>query len=200
MDAIPGFLLAATALLGSPGPCIAALVVVGRTCTVRQAVGYFLAMQLGLALAAAVSAAGLMGLLTAVPPLALAMTVGSTIYLVWLAWSIASAPVSGSVGAGGEGAEAWRPMGGFLLAIANPKAYLAFASLFGSFTLLETSRDGIEGLLKWALVVAVMVTVDAAWLLAGRALGRVVLSPRAERAMNVALGAAILLACVAALV
>ena len=50
------------------------------------------------------------------------------------------------------------------------------------------------------VVVVVMIVVDIAWLLAGRALGRIEMAPRAERAMNIAMGLAILAACVAALV
>ena len=53
------FVLAAAALLGSPGPGIAALVAVGRSRGVIGGLRYFGAMQLGLAIAAGLTAAGL---------------------------------------------------------------------------------------------------------------------------------------------
>lgn len=200
MGPILGFLLAVVALLGSPGPAIAALVVVGRQCSAGHAMRYFLALQAGLALAAGLSAVGLVALLQAFPALRVIMLVASTAYLIALAWSIASAPPSGGVGGDGRGAGAWRPWGAFILGVTNPKAYLAFASLFGSFILLDPAQGLGDGGLKWLLVVVVMIVVDIAWLLAGRALGRIEMAPRAERAMNIAMGLAILAACVAALV
>jgi threonine/homoserine/homoserine lactone efflux protein len=200
MGPILGFLLAAVALLGSPGPAIAALVVVGRQCSAGHAMRYFLALQAGLALAAGLSAVGLVALLQAFPALRVIMLVASTAYLIALAWSIASAPPSGGVGGNGREAAAWRPWGAFVLGVTNPKAYLAFASLFGSFILLDPAQGLGDGGLKWLLVVLVMILVDIAWLLAGRALGRIEMAPRAERAMNIAMGLAILGACAAALV
>lgn len=200
MGPILGFLLAAVALLGSPGPAIAALVVVGRQCSAGQALRYFLALQAGLALAAGLSVVGLVALLQTFPALRAIMLVASTAYLIALAWSIASAPPSGGVGGKGREAAAWRPWGAFVLGVTNPKAYLAFASLFGSFTLVNPAQGLGDGSLKWLLVVMVIIVVDIAWLLAGRALGRIEMAPRAERAMNIAMGLAILGACAAALV
>lgn len=194
---ILGFVLASLALLGSPGPGIAALVAVGRSCGPGLALRYFLALQVGLAVAAGISALGLVAVLQAFPPLRFLMMVGSTAYLVWLAWTIATAPPAGGVGAR-DGA--WRPWGGFVLGITNPKAYLAFASLFGSFALLDPAHGLGDGSLKWLLVVAVILVVDAAWLVAGRALGRIEMAPRTERALNISMGLAILAACVAAIV
>ncbi|WP_052215869.1 LysE family translocator [Sphingomonas sp. ERG5] len=192
------FTLAATALLGSPGPGIAALIAVGRS---RGAIGglrYFGSMQLGLALAAGLSAAGLVAVIRAFPVIHAALMIVSVAYLLWLAWAIASAPLSGSIGDDAPSGAFTLP-GGFMLGFANPKAYLAFASLFGSFAILTPAYGFADGLLKWTLCVVVMAVVDLAWLLAGVALGRLTLTPRAERIMNLAMGGAILLACIAAL-
>ena len=60
IETVMVFTLAATALLGSPGPGIAALIAVGRS---RGAIGglrYFGSMQLGLALAAGLRSSALM--------------------------------------------------------------------------------------------------------------------------------------------
>jgi threonine/homoserine/homoserine lactone efflux protein len=88
--------------------------------------------------------------------------------------------------------------GAFLLGVANPKAYLVFASLMGSFTLKPSNEEWVDVLLKWVLCVAVMIVVDLAWLGLGRLFGRVALKPAAERVFNVAMGLTIIAACAAA--
>ena len=191
------FLLAATALLGSPGPGIAALIVAGRTLGMAGGLRLYAGMQVGLALAAGLSAMGLASLLAAAPGVHLVLTVISAAYLVWLAWKVASAPVGD--GAIGEGSSARLTFaGGFVLGAANPKAYLAFVSLFGSFAILPQPRP--DALLKWALCVLVMVVVDLAWLALGVVLGRIRLGAKGERAMNLAMGGAILAAAGLALI
>jgi threonine/homoserine/homoserine lactone efflux protein len=190
------FVLAATALLGSPGPGITALVAVGRSFPRRAAVRFYGAMQLGLAIAAAVSVAGLTGVLSAFPVLQTVLMILATIYLLWLAWTIASAPVGGTVIGDAPGGSL-TSKGAFFLGVANPKAYLAFASLFGSFALLPSSAGLADGALKWLLCVAVMVVVDLGWLVLGMVFGTIALSPRGERLFNILMGTAVLGACVA---
>lgn len=114
------FTVACAALLGSPGPGIAALIAVGRAQGLTGGIGFFVAMQIGLALAAGLSALGLAGFLHAAPALRTMLSVASVLYLVWLAWQIASQPVSG----GADGRAGGRPAGiamGFALGFANPK-------------------------------------------------------------------------------
>lgn len=185
-DALP-FTLAAIALLGSPGPAIAALLAIGRAQGFRASLPFFVALQVGLALAAGLSAAGLVSVFTAVPIVERVLMLLALAYLVWLAWKIACAPVGAA-----EPASAVSSLGqGFLLGVANPKAYLAFASLIASFAILPRGSLG-DGFAKWAILVAVMITVDIVWLAAGAALGGINLSPRAERGMNLVMGGAIL--------
>jgi threonine/homoserine/homoserine lactone efflux protein len=188
------FLLAAVALLGSPGPGIAALLAVTRGGGLWAGLRYYAGLQVGLALAAAISAAGLFSLLAAFPVLLKAASVIAVLYLVWLAWKIGTAPIDGA-GSAGVSASA---IGGFFLGITNPKAYLAFASLMASTTLIGTGATA-DAALKWALIVAVILVVDMAWVLLGAVLHRAVLPPRIERAMNLAFAAAILIAALQAL-
>ena len=113
------FVLAATALLGSPGPGIAALIVAGRTLGFAGGLRLYAGMQVGLALAAALSAAGLASLLGAAPMLRLALTIVSAAYLGWLAWSVATAPVGdGTIGEKSSASLTFA--GGFVLGAANP--------------------------------------------------------------------------------
>jgi threonine/homoserine/homoserine lactone efflux protein len=194
VSSIPlAFVVASGALLGSPGPGIAALIVAGRTLGSTGALPFFLAMQAGLALAAALSATGLATVIGVVPGLRLALTLASAGYLLWLAWSIATSPVSGSIGADERG-RGLTLAGGFTLGAANPKAYLAFASLFGSFALVDPAYGWQDSVLKGVVCITVTAVVDFAWVLVGVALGRIQLTATAERAMNLSKGGAILLA------
>ena len=192
--AIGLFLLAAVALLGSPGPGIAALLAVTRGSGLRAGLRYYAGLQVGLALAAAISAAGLFSLLAAFPVLLQAASVCAVVYLVTLAYKIGTAPIRAAVPA----PDAASPLAGFFLGTTNPKAYLAFASLMASGTLVSAGATA-DAALKWALIVAVILVVDLAWVLLGAVLHRATLPPRVERAMNFAFAAAILIAAVMAL-
>lgn len=184
------FLLAALALFGSPGPAIAALLAVSRKEGGRRGFGFFCGLQIGLAIASGLSIAGLFTILEAIPGALLAMTVASSVYLLFLAYRIAFAPVARS---DMQSSPASSPIAGVLLSLFNPKAYAGFLSLFASFVLIE-GHMGQDNLLKWVLCVFVNVVVDLIWLFIGVKLGKAKLSATSERALNLTMGAAIILA------
>jgi threonine/homoserine/homoserine lactone efflux protein len=186
------FVAAATALLGSPGPGIAALLAVGRAEGWGGGLRYYAGLQLGLALACAATAAGLVSLLAVFPFALRVLTLLSAVYLTYLAYRIATA----AVGTGTEGASVRSSaLSGFLLGVANPKAYMAFVSLLASRALVQGSHPR-DVLIKWALCVMVIIVVDLAWLFAGVQLRRMRLGTRAERVLNLGLGATVLAAAV----
>jgi threonine/homoserine/homoserine lactone efflux protein len=182
------FLMSATALLGSPGPAIAALLVVGRVEGLSRGLRYYAGLQIGLAVASATCAAGLLSLLRAIPSAIQMMTILSTVYLLYLAYKIATSPV-GSAPRSERIASSTRA--GILLGLTNPKAYVAFATLFASQTIVSTSQAA-DMALKWVLCVLVMIIVDIAWLFVGVALNQAAPRPVTERILNVSLGAMIL--------
>lgn len=185
------FLASATALLGSPGPGIAALLAVGRA-EGWGALRYYVGLQLGLAIAFGATAVGLLSLLEAVPVAVSVMTLGSAAYLIYLAYRIATGPVGLAL----QSAQARSsPMSGFVLGVANPKAYAAFASLLASQTLVPHDRQ-IDALFKWSICVIVAIVVDLAWLFVGVKLRQAALRPLTERILNITLGATILLAAI----
>ncbi|MDQ2804374.1 MAG: LysE family transporter [Pseudomonadota bacterium] len=191
------FTLAAIVLLGSPGPGIAALIAVGRSRGLWGGMRFYLGLQLGLAIAAGASGAGLASVLRAVPVVGPAMTVAATGYLIWLAYRIASAPVGFPVAEAGTGASSAR--GGFALGVTNPKSYIAFASLMASYPIFAFEPQA-DVATKWGLCVAVMVVVDLAWLAFGVLIGRAQFSPVSERRLNLAMGATILATAVLAVI
>jgi threonine/homoserine/homoserine lactone efflux protein len=185
------FLTAAVGLLGSPGPAIAALIAVGRARGLVGGLPYFLGLQLGLATAAGITAAGLFSLLAAFPSALRGMKIAATVYLIYLAYKIATSPV-GETAQASNGAHA-SPAAGFLLGVTNPKAYLAFASLLASYTLIKGSTQQ-DTFTKWFLLVAVMIVVDIVWLYVGAFLRGLMLSPNSERVLNVTLGLTVIIA------
>ena len=184
------FLTAAVGLLGSPGPAIAALVAVGRARGLVGGLPYFLGLQLGLATAAGITAAGLFSLLAAFPSALRVMTIAAMVYLIYLAYRIASSPVGETAQASSDAHSS--PAAGFLLGVTNPKAYLAFASLLASYTLINGSARQ-DSFTKWLLLVAVMIVVDIVWLYVGVFLRGLILSPNSERVLNVTLGLTVLI-------
>jgi threonine/homoserine/homoserine lactone efflux protein len=185
------FLTAAVGLLGSPGPAIAALIAVGRARGLVGGLPYFLGLQLGLATAAGITAAGLFSLLAAFPSALRGMKIAATVYLIYLAYKIATSPV-GETAQASNGAHA-SPAAGFLLGVTNPKAYLAFASLLASYTLIKGSTQQ-DTFTKWFLLVAVMIVGDIVWLYVGAFLRGLMLSPNSERVLNVTLGLTVIIA------
>jgi len=183
------FMASATALLGSPGPGIAALLAVGRV-QGWGALRFYAGLQVGLAIAFGITAVGLLSFLEAVPVALRVMAFVSDGYLIYLAYQIATAPVGSSLGSAQARSSM---MSGFVLGVSNPKAYVAFASLLASQTLVQHDRR-FDVLLKWSLCVIVAIVVDIAWLFVGVRLQRAALRPLTERILNLTLAATILLA------
>lgn len=59
------------------------------------------------------------------------------------------------------------------------------------------SNSTADASIKWLFIVLVMLSVDLIWLWLGVVIGRANLSPRAERILNLVMGATILITAVA---
>jgi threonine/homoserine/homoserine lactone efflux protein len=185
------FIIAAFALTGSPGPATLGLSAAAAAFGLRRSLMLMTGIIVGVLVVFAAAAAGLTGLILAQPLLGPIVKVLSAAYMLWLAWSIASAPPLDD-GASGEAPSFW---GGILLGVGNPKAYAAMAALSSGFVL---SGDNMtDAAIKGATLLIVMIVVDLAWLLAGSALARTMRDPTWSRAINIIFALA-LLASVAA--
>ena len=145
------FSLAAIILLGSPGPGIAALIAVGKDRGFLGGLPFYWGLQAGLALAAALSAGGLFSLIQAAPAAMTALTAIAAAYLCWLAYKIATAPVGAAANekARRAASTAWS---GFLLGIANPKAYVAFGAIVGMAALKPSAERALNLLMGAAVL------------------------------------------------
>jgi threonine/homoserine/homoserine lactone efflux protein len=190
-ESLAAFIIAAFALTGSPGPATLGLSAAAAAFGLRRSLALMTGIIVGVLIVFAAAEAGLTGLILAQPLLGPIVKALSVLYMVWLAWSIASAPPLAE-GASGDAPSFW---GGMFLGVGNPKAYAAMAALSSGFVLsAEWMTDAAA---KAAVLLAVMVVVDFAWLLAGAALARLMRNPAWSRAINIAFALA-LLASVAA--
>ncbi len=178
-------LLAAAALMGSPGPSTMSATAVGAAFGLRRSFRYVLGLIGGTILVLLAVATGVSAVLLSVPRLAPALAAASAAYILLLAVRIARAP---PLPRGDPAAPTPSLVGGLLLAAANPKAYVAIGAVFAGSTLGAPSPLG-ETALKTAILAAVVVVVHLGWLLAGAWLSRVLRDPLASRVANLVLAA-----------
>ncbi len=192
MDGLSGFLLAALALAGSPGPATLSLTATGAAFGAGRGMAYLAGIVVGMVLVMAAVAAGLVGLLMAVPGATPAVTVLAGAYFLYLAWRIATAPPLSD-----DNVRRPAPtfVAGLALSLVNPKGYAAMAALYSGFVLVP-GRVGTDVAAKMAMLTLVIVAVNVAWLLAGAGLTRFFRDPRSNRLINVAF-AVLLVASVA---
>jgi threonine/homoserine/homoserine lactone efflux protein len=192
MDGLPGFILAALALCGSPGPATVSLAATGAAFGPRRGVAYMTGIDAGMVVVMSLTAAGVTGLVLAIPGAAPVVAVLAALYFVHLAWRIATAPPLQDTVQGSEPSF----MAGVLLSLINPKGYAAMAALFSGFALIR-GRPELDAALKLGVLIVIVASVNAAWLFAGAALTRSFREPRTSRIINVTF-AILLVASVAA--
>jgi threonine/homoserine/homoserine lactone efflux protein len=193
LEALAGFILAALALTGSPGPNTLSLAGVGAAFGQVRGIGYMAGLNLGMVLVIAITGSGVSGLILALPGVAPVITVIAGAYFLYLAYKIATAPpLTGDTRPGGE--PKWHA--GVVLSLVNPKAYAAMAAMF-SGPILVAGDVLTDGLAKAGLLVLVIAVVNIGWLLAGAALTPFLREAQASRIINIGFAVA-LLASVAA--
>ncbi|WP_374384624.1 LysE family translocator [Dongia sp.] len=186
------FVVAALALTGSPGPATLGLAAAGAAFGLRRSRWLIAGIVAGVLAVLLLTVSGLFALILAQPGLALAVTIAAALYMLYLAFRIATAPlITEQV----PGAAAPGFGQGLFLGLGNPKAYAAMAALCSGFTLLP-GQPFPDALAKLALVAATIIPVNIAWSLLGVTLTRWLRDPRLGRAINV-LFALLLMASVA---
>lgn len=191
-SSITALILAALVITGSPGPSIMSATAVGAAFGFRHALSYVSGLMAGTTVVLLAVAAGLLSLLLSLPRMATALVTISVVYITYLAFRIATAPpLSSNV----ELPRAPSFGGGFLLAVANPKAFIAIAAVFAS-NALPLPDASLAMLLELMILFVAIVAIHAVWLMAGASLSRFLQQPRISRVANV-IFAALLLATTA---
>lgn len=138
---------------------------------------------LALASMAALAAAGLAGVLLAVPSLHVALKLAGSAYLLWLAWGLAG---RGAPGARAGGARPIGLLAGVGLLWLNPKAWAMTLAAAASFVALAEGPARLALLLGLAFGSFSLLSMSA-WCLAGLLLARLLRREAQWRALNIAL-------------
>ena len=174
------FALAALLLLITPGPGVMSLAGVGAAFGTRPGLAYMSGLCLGTNLVAGMVVAGYAALLLATPYIRTVLMALSFGYLFWLELKIAFA------GRKLAFIQADRPpglVGGVMLQIINPKAYVVNTALFTGFAFANSSLLA-ETAWKFLILNAIWIVIHLLWLYAGITLNRFNLSERAQFAIN----------------
>lgn len=194
MDATPLYLLTSLALVGSPGPNTMSLTAIGAAFGTRRGVRYMIGLDLGMVAVVAVVASGLWAVILAYPGVAPVITVAASLYLLYLAYKIATALPMSRMEAPGRAPGIWP---GVLLSLTNPKAYVSVAAVVSRYTLLP-GRPVADEFLKGGLFLALVVVVNVLWLAAGSLLARAVTNPTVGRWVNIGFAMVLVLSVLAA--
>jgi threonine/homoserine/homoserine lactone efflux protein len=188
-------LVAALAIMGSPGPATISLAAVGSVYGVRRSLAYLAGIVAGTTLVLVAVAGGLTAALLAVPALRPVLVAGSAAYILRLAYRIATAPPLGEQ----RGASGAPSLGGAaVLAVANPKAWIGLGAVFASARLASGATT--DAAAKTVVLSMMIVVITGAWLVAGASLAPKLRDERRARVVNVALAVALVAATVPAIV
>ncbi|MFO1061406.1 MAG: LysE family translocator [Dongiaceae bacterium] len=174
----------AFALSFSPGPNNLIALSSGASFGLRATVPFVSGVAVGLPAMLLAVAAGLGGLLQALPAMAVILKAAGTIYLLWLAWRIARSADLGTATVEGRA----RPVGflqSCLLQWINPKAWIVAVGGIATYATSETLWPVTVALMAIFCVVAWSGT--ALWAAFGVGVGRLLGSPARVRLFNLAM-------------
>jgi threonine/homoserine/homoserine lactone efflux protein len=186
-------LLASLGIMGSPGPATISLVAAGSAYGVRRSLGYLIGIIAGSTIVLIAVATGITAILSAVPAVTSPLIAASAIYILWLAYHVATAPPLSERAASSNASVA----GGLVLGVANPKAWVAIAAVFAGAHLADAAM--LDAVSKTAVLTAMIVVINAAWLVAGASLAQLLRDARRARTVNVLLAVALVVASAVAL-
>ncbi len=183
-------ILASVVIMGSPGPSTMSATAVGAAYGFRRSLLYACGLIIGTTAVLLAVAVGVVTLLLSIPHVAPVLVAVSAAYILYLAFRIATAPPLA-----GQRGEVAAPAfaGGFLLAVANPKAYLAIAAVFAGTSIVGDDST-LDATVKTALLGVMIVVIHLCWLAAGASLSRVLRDPIGSRIVNVSLAVGLVVA------
>jgi threonine/homoserine/homoserine lactone efflux protein len=195
VPALVSLILASLVVMGSPGPSTMSVTAVGAAFGFRGSLAYLTGIILGTTAVLVAVAAGVVAMLMSLPRLAPVLVAASAAYIAYLAFKIATAP---PLSRQDQAASAPSFAGGFLLSVANPKAYLAIAAVFAGTTLAVESRM-IEAMLKTAVLTIMIVVIHVCWLTVGVSLSRLLHHPVSSRIVNLLFAAVLIITTIIAI-
>ena len=173
--------LAAFPLMGSPGPATISLAGIGTAFGFRQGIAYLLGIIVGTFAVLMMIATGITAVLLARPALVTALTMAAAVYILYLAWKIAAAPVGIT-----QATTAQVPSfsTGLILAVANPKAFAAIGAVYSGHTVFANNLIG-DSFAKIAALTLVIIIVNTVWLAFGASFAHILADPKLGRITNI---------------
>jgi threonine/homoserine/homoserine lactone efflux protein len=165
--------------MGTPGPATISLTAAGSVYGVKCSFGYLVGIIAGTFAVLLAVATGITATLLAVPAVRPILIAAGATYIVWLAYHIATAP---PLSAQTTGSDTPGIVGGLLLGIANPKAWVAIAAVFASARLAGNAAADAAG--KVAVLTFMIVIINTTWLAAGASLAPRLRDRGRARAIN----------------
>jgi threonine/homoserine/homoserine lactone efflux protein len=193
---VAALIVAATIIMGSPGPSNLSAAAVGAAFGIHGAAKYVVGLATGTTAVLLLVSFGLIAVITAIPTAMTVLKVASALYLIYLAYQIGTAPpLKEDV----EAADAPAFFGGFLLGIANPKAYFAIAAVVAGATILPEDLQ-MDGVVKVGILILMIALIHLVWLCLGVGLAKFLRDPVISRIANIAMAVALLVTGALALV
>jgi threonine/homoserine/homoserine lactone efflux protein len=169
---------------GSPGPSIAALVARVISKGFRDVLPFLAAMWIGEAIWLSFAVFGLAVVAQTFHFAFVVVKWVGVAYLAWLAWKMWTASVSIQATEMPNEDTAWKLFfAGMAVTLGNPKIMMFYLALLP--TIIDLTSVTFIGWLELTLaMVVVLVTIDAAWVLAAAQARKLLRSPRAMRCAN----------------
>jgi threonine/homoserine/homoserine lactone efflux protein len=178
------FLIFAVVAAGTPGPSNLLLTATGASVGVLRGFPALLGVSVGMGAMMFAVAFGLGSVVVASPTVLRALNWIGAVFLLWLAWKIATAE-------GGETAAGPRPVG-FTGAAAfqwvNPKSWLVCASAAGTYLHAGSASASVQASALGGLFVLASLPCCFVWLAFGAGAQRLLRTRRARRAFNMIMG------------
>ena len=187
-------LLASLVIMGSPGPSSISATATGAAFGIRRALPYVIGLIAGTTTVLLAVALGLASLIVAIPAANRAISIAGSLYILYLAYKIATAPPLGDPT---HHATAPTFLPGYLLGIANPKAYLAIAAVYAGTTL--SPNPIADATSKLAALGTMIALIHLFWLTIGVSLAHALRHPVASRCINAGMALALVATTVTAL-
>ncbi|WP_020592564.1 LysE family translocator [Kiloniella laminariae] len=138
----------AVVMSGTPGPANMILMATGAALGFRRALPFTCGVFIGFTVVLAVAGFGITALLDGFPALGPVITVGSSCYLLYLAWKIARIDLKKS--SGEAAAKSVGLINGLIVHPMNPKAWLMATTVFAQFS--DHSRPAWEQWLVMSVI------------------------------------------------
>lgn len=180
-------LLISAAIMGSPGPATISLVAAGSAYGWRRSLRYLVGIIVGTTIVLVAVATGITAVLLAVPAVGPVLIGISAAYILWLAYHVATAP---PLSEQTPASDVPSLVGGALLGVANPKAWVAIAAVFASVHLADVATT--DAAAKAVVLTAMIIVICTTSLVAGTSLTALLRDPRRARVVNAALAAALI--------